>query len=61
VTDPYLFSGNDDAPAPVPSVDKTVALARRLGLPYALFEDVSPDALDDMEETAAQMEEDEEA
>jgi hypothetical protein len=60
VTDPYLYTGSYEVPAPATSADRAHTLARRLGLPRSLFEDMSPEALDVMEGTSARIEENEE-
>jgi len=58
VTDPYLLSGNDDAPAPAALADRIGELARRIGVPRTMLEEMPPEDLDRMEQTAARREAD---
>jgi len=56
VTDPYLISGNDDAPVPAAPADRIDDLARRMRLPRTMLEDMPPEALDGIEQSAAHLE-----
>ncbi len=46
VTDPFLFSGNDDE-SPARPVNPNDALARRSGLPPAIFDIVPAEVIED--------------
>jgi hypothetical protein len=61
VTDPYLFSGDDDAPAPAALADRIGKLARSIGVSPSVFEDMTPETLDQMEQSAVRREAVEEA
>jgi hypothetical protein len=61
VTDPYLLSANDDASVPAAQADRINELARRIHVPRMMLEDMPPEVLDGMEQSAARIEADEEA
>jgi len=60
VTDPYLRSANDDAPAPAALADRIGELARRMRVPRTMLERMRPEDLDLMERSAACTESNEE-
>jgi hypothetical protein len=60
VTDPYLLSASDDAPTPAALADRIGELARRMRVPRTMLEDMPPEDLDRMEQTAARREADDE-
>jgi hypothetical protein len=61
VTDPYLLSANEDAPATAAPTDRIGELAHRTGMPRRVFENMPPEELDIMEQVAARSEADEDA
>ena len=56
VTDPYLLSGNDDAPVPAAPADRIDELARRMRVPRTMLEDMPPETLDRIEQSVARTE-----
>jgi hypothetical protein len=56
VTDPYLLSASDDAPVPTASADRIDELAHRMHVSRTMLEDMPPETLDRMEQSAAHRE-----
>jgi hypothetical protein len=61
VTDPYLLSGSDDAPGPAVPADMINELARRMGVPRTMLEDMPQETLDQINQSVARTEADQEA
>ncbi len=56
MTDPYLLSGSEDKPGPPPPVDRIGELALQMRVPRAMLDGMPPQALDQIEQTAAHIE-----
>lgn len=55
VTDPFLLSASGDAPLPAAPADRIGKLTRRVRVPRTMLEDMPPEDLDRMEQSAARM------